>query len=274
MSPDDGSPDLDAYAVLAGEGPTEAVLGHAFLTLVEPHAGHDGAYTRWYEDDHFHAGAMAFPWWFSGRRWVATRALRDLRESSDPRADLDRGWSFATYWITGGRLAEQAVWLETTVGRLLRGGRMFSERSHVMTGYHDHVGEWQAAGHGPRGVHALEYPYAGLVMEVVDLGAGRDAWLVDEHVRPRLDADEASQCLAFAPVAWPGRSEPSWFDYAATPQGGVVLLWFLERDPRTGWAETFGTHRDACESAGGRVAFLGGFVPTLPGTDTYLDEVR
>src|SRR4051794_37761652 len=91
---------VEGYARLAAAGPTEALLGHAFLTLVEPHRGHDAEYTSWYEDDHFHAGAMAFPWWFSGRRWVATRALRALRDSSRPEVDLDPGWSFATYWIT------------------------------------------------------------------------------------------------------------------------------------------------------------------------------
>src|SRR5580658_1086726 len=35
---------------------------------------------------------MSFPWWFAGRRWVATRALRQLRDSSLASADLDRGW--------------------------------------------------------------------------------------------------------------------------------------------------------------------------------------
>jgi hypothetical protein len=265
---------LDGYAELAAEGPNEAVLGHAFLTLVEPHLGHDAAYTRWYEDDHFHAGAMAFPWWFSGRRWVATRELRALRASSDEDADLDRGWSLATYWITRGRLREQAVWLESAVGRLLADGRMFAERTHVMTGYHDHVGEWQAPSHRPRGVHALEYPYAGLVVEVVDRPDGRDRWLVEQHVGPRLVSGEAAQCMAFAPLPWPGRLEPSWFDHAATPAGRVVLLWFLERDPRDGWDETFGAHLAAVEAAGGRLAFVGGFLPTWPGTDRYLAEVR
>jgi hypothetical protein len=265
---------LDDYARLASVGPTAAELGHAFLTLVEPHRPFDAAYTRWYEDDHFHAGAMAFPWWFSGRRWVATRSLRALRESSDPATDLDRGWTFATYWITRGRLAEQAVWLETIVGRLLDEGRMFSERTHVMTGYHDHLAEWQAPGHTPRGVHALEHPYAGLVMEVVDPPPGAGDWSADEHVRPRLAQGEAAQCLAFGPVPWPGRGATHWFDHASAPAGRVVLLWFLERDPHEGWASTFGNHRVAIERAGGRVVHLGGFVPAVPGTDVHLDEVR
>lgn len=265
---------IDASAELAASGPNEAALGHAFLTLVEPHRGHDREYTRWYEDDHFHAGAMAFPWWFAGRRWIATRALRALRDSSDLDTDLDRGWSLATYWISRGRLREQAAWLEGAVGRLLAEGRMFSERTHVMTGYYDHLGEWQAPRHQPRGVHALEYPYDGLVVEVIDRPAGADDWLADEYVGPRLARGEAAQCLAFGPVPWPGRLEPDWFDYAATPAGRIVLLWFLECDPSDGWARRFGTHRGTVEDAGGRLAFVGGFLPALPGTDNHLADVR
>lgn len=265
---------VEEYAALAARGPTEAVLGHAFLTLVEPHRGHDGAYTRWYEDDHFHAGAMAFPWWFSGRRWIATRRLRELRETSVPGVDLDRGWSFATYWITAGRLAEQARWLETVVARLLAQGRMFAERTHVMTGFHDRVGEWQAPGHTPRGVHALEHPYGGLVLELVDAPAGADPdWLGVTHVRPRLAAGEAAQCLAFRAVAWPGRLEPSWFEHTTVEAGRVALLWFVEGRLED-WSSTFATHRAAVEAAGGGVAFLGGFLPAVPGTSTHLDQVR
>lgn len=265
---------LANYATLAAQGPTDAVLGHGFLTLVEPHPGHDAAYTRWYEDDHFHAGAMAFPWWFSGRRWIATRQLRELRESSDPAVDLDQGWSFATYWITQGRLAEQGRWLETVVSRLLAEGRMFAERTHVLTGYHDLVDEWQAPDHRPRGVHALEYPYCGLVLEVLDPPEAAPNWLAAEHVAPRLAWGEASQCLAFGPVPWPGQLEPSWFDYAAHPPGRVALLWFSESAPMESWADTFGTHRAAVEASGGSVALIGGFLPTVPGTDDHLDQVR
>jgi hypothetical protein len=262
---------LGGYASLASQGPIEPALGHAFLTLVEPHNGHDAAYTRWYEDDHFHAAGMSFPWWFAGRRWVATRALRQLRDSSLANADLDRGWSFATYWITRGRLREQALWLESTVGRLLADGRMFAERTHVMTGFFDHVTEWQAPGHQPRAVHALEYPYAGVVLEVVDPGRKGGRWLKENYVKPRLARGEAAQCLAFRPVPWPGQVEPPW---QSAPPDRTVLLWFVESGPADFWEGSFGTHRAAVEAAGGMVDFVGGFVPTLPGTDVYLDQLR
>ena len=36
-------------------------LGSMLLTLVEPHRGHEVAYNRWYERDHFYAGCMVGP---------------------------------------------------------------------------------------------------------------------------------------------------------------------------------------------------------------------
>ena len=52
-------------------------IGSALITMVEPNVGHEHAYNRWYEDDHFYSGAMHGPWTFAGRRWVAPKALRD-----------------------------------------------------------------------------------------------------------------------------------------------------------------------------------------------------
>jgi hypothetical protein len=270
--------DEELYAELAGRGPNDAVLGHAFISLVEPHRGYESAYTRWYEDDHFQAGAMAFPWWFSGRRWIATADLRALRAGSDAATTLDQGWSLGTYWITARRLTEQVRWLEATIPRLTAAGRMFEHRTHVMTGFFDLKDEWQRADHQPRAVHALEYPYAGLVLEIIDQSAAEGVplatWLRDTFVPQRLAAGEAAQCLHFAPLPWPGAGATSWFDYAEASAQRAVLVWFLEQDPRTTWP-SFARHQAAIDDAGvGSLAFIGGFVPALPGTDRYLDQIR
>ena len=39
----------------------EVRLGSMLFTLVEPHRGHEVAYNRWYERDHFYAGCMIGP---------------------------------------------------------------------------------------------------------------------------------------------------------------------------------------------------------------------
>jgi hypothetical protein len=57
----------------------------------------------------------------------------------------------------------------------------------------------------------------------------------------------------------------------------LTLLWFLQRDPREPgvWAEHFTGLDTAVAAAGlGRVELVAPFVPTLPGTDTYVDELR
>src|SRR5262249_56051780 len=71
------------YTELPKLGPYEVGLGGALITMVEPHPGHERAYNRWYEDDHFYAGATVGPWMFAARRWVATRDLQLMRYPTD-----------------------------------------------------------------------------------------------------------------------------------------------------------------------------------------------
>ena len=40
--------------------------------MVEPHKGHEVAYNRWYERDHFYAGCQIGAWNLAGTRFVAT----------------------------------------------------------------------------------------------------------------------------------------------------------------------------------------------------------
>ncbi len=61
------------HGELAANGPYPARIGSALITMVEPHVGHEHSYKRWYEADHFNAGALARPGMVSGRRWVATK---------------------------------------------------------------------------------------------------------------------------------------------------------------------------------------------------------
>src|SRR5439155_4420312 len=87
-------------------------VGSMLFTLVEPHKGHEVEYNRWYERDHFYAGCMIGPWLFAGRRFVATRALKDVRFGSRP--DLfggrDLGSYLSVYWILAGRHDEHVDW--------------------------------------------------------------------------------------------------------------------------------------------------------------------
>ena len=71
-------------------------LGSFLMTIVEPHRGHEVAYNRWYERDHFYAGCMIGPWNLTGGRFVATRDCKELRVDADLFGDPDIGSYLST----------------------------------------------------------------------------------------------------------------------------------------------------------------------------------
>lgn len=269
------------YSVLPAEGPYDVRIGSALITMVEPNPGHEAAYNRWYEDDHFYAGAMAMPWMFAGRRWVATRELQLLRypERSAIADPVSAGCYLSVYWITEGRYRDHLRWTVATNQRLLADGRVFQDRTHVFTAFQEYAGAvYRDGGSGPRDIHALDYPYRGLVLEVVDGDEAGDrdelvAWLKDEHVAPALAGSAAAMCLVFTPMPLP----PNRMAYVQDVPGGdrrVTLLWFLEDDPRQGWDAFSGLSSTVERARLGRVELVAPFIPTVPGTDRYVDELR
>ena len=111
-------------------------LGSFLLTIVEPHKGHEVAYNRWYERDHFYSGCMIGPWTLAGGRYVATKDCKALRTPSDGNEITeasDRGSYIALYWIQDGKYMEWVVWGGKQVMWLHENGRMFEERDHVHT---------------------------------------------------------------------------------------------------------------------------------------------
>ena len=85
-------------------GPSPSNSGSMLFTLVEPHRGHEVAYNRWYERDHFYAGCMIGPYQFAGKRFVATAAMKELRDpdSSEVTGEPDRGTYLGVYWVLDG----------------------------------------------------------------------------------------------------------------------------------------------------------------------------
>jgi hypothetical protein len=267
------------YSTLPAEGPYDAAIGAALITMVEPHLGHERAYNRWYEDDHYYAGAMAMPWMFAGRRWVATRALQKLRYPADSAVanPVTAGCYLTVYWITAGRYRDHLRWTVATNARLLPDGRVFQERTHVFTAFQDYAGVVYRDKDGPRDLHALNYPYGGLVLEVIDAATGdqRPAlveWLKHEHLPAVLgDSPSAMACL-FEPFPLPKGAT-----YVQDVPGGdrrVTVLWFCDEAPDQHW-DAFRDLALPVDAAGlGRVELVAPFIPTLPGTERYVDELR
>jgi hypothetical protein len=98
---------------------------------------------------------------------------------------------------------------------------------------------------------------------------GSDAkWLTD-WVTAR-SAAPADQITVFTSVPLLANAPK---DVPLTPETErVTLLWWSERDPLDDWAayQQFATDLAA---AGGQVVFAAPFIKTLPGTDTYTDQL-
>lgn len=254
-------------------------LGGMLFTLVEPHRGHEVDYHRWYERDHFYSGCMEGPWLFAGRRWVATRDLKDLRQPAtsviaDP---VDKGSFLATYWILKGRFAQHIEWGTKQVHWLHANGRMFPHRDHVHTMMYVH--RW-AVRRDPDGVPpelALDHPFKGLVAAIVDHHEGVDrkafnAWNRDEFIPSAIAGTPAAVVVGMTPVPMPDDAAVE----QAIPPGQdrrQIHLYFLDEDPRDCW-DVFAGHQQALADSGlGELAFLAPFIPTIPGTDTYVDQL-
>jgi len=269
------------YGELAATGAYEARIGCSLITMVEPHVGHEHSYNRWYEDDHFNAGAMAMPWMFSGRRWVAPKPLQALRypETSIIAQPLDAGKYISVYWVTEGRYDEHMAWTVATNKRLRADGRVHMERTHVYTSFQSYQGASYRDPSGPRDIHALEYPYGGLVLEVIDApsSAGRAElirWLKTERVPSALSGSDAAMCLYFQPTPLPADKMPYVKDVEGVGNR-LTLLWLTEGRPEDSWVTLFASAGDLVAKSGlGRVELVAPFIPTLPGTDRYVDQLR
>ena len=155
-------------------------LGSMLLTLVEPHRGHEVAYNRWYERDHFYSGCMVGPYNFAGRRFVATADLKTLRDP-DPSTitgEPARGSYISAYWVLDGYFDVWNRWALRQVNALHAAGRMFKERDHVHTLLYNFPWEHRRDPDGVPVEVALDHPYRGFVTVFID----RDDSLTNEEL--------------------------------------------------------------------------------------------
>jgi hypothetical protein len=288
---------VDPYEALALERPNDVRIGSALITMVEPHPGAEREYNRWYEDDHFYSGAMHGPWVFSGRRWVAPRALRDRRVVvPDPAVQPpDAGCYISLYWSTAGHELDVERWSYLAMDRaLMPDGRGFAQRTHVYTAFHrPRLAVTRDATMQPHVV--LDHPFSGLVVEIVDAPPRDDpgptdgsdtpelvaltGWLAQDGVAVTLPEVGAGACLAFTPVPFAGGLIAQPGTPPVAPPTGIgrrlCLLWFLSDGRHADHPASFAAHHERLAASGlGELRFSGAFVPTIPGTDRYVDELR
>ncbi len=264
--------------IVAGAEPIK--LGSILFTIVEPHRGHEVDYNRWYERDHFYSGCMVGPYNFGGRRYVATADLKALRDPdpSEITGEPARGSYAALYWVLDGYHDVWNRWAVRQVRALHAANRMFEERDHVHTLLYRYAWSANRDADGVPIELALDHPYAGLVAEWVDRAEDVPIerlweWLRHEHLPELLPGTSAGLVGAFTPLPLlidaPGdvpRQEAS--------DRRTLLLWFLDDSPLEAWDPVVSAHRQALEASGlGTVVAALPFIPTIPGTDTYTDQL-
>jgi len=264
--------------IQAGAEPVK--LGSMLLTIVEPRRGHEVAYNRWYERDHFYAGCMVGPYNFAGRRYVATADLKALRDP-DPSVitgEPARGSYVAAYWVLDGYHDIWQRWALRQVNALHAAGRMFEERDHVHTLLYDFVWEHRRDPDGVPVELALDHPYRGFVPVFIDRAEGVTneelwEWLRTEHLPGLMTGSDADLVAAFTPIALE-TDAPGDVPREAANDTRTVLLWFLNTPPEVAWDPVFAKHRRRLEKSGkGKVVAALPFIPTIVGTDTYTDQL-
>ncbi len=254
-------------------------VGSMLFTMVDPHVGHEVAYNRWYERDHFYAGCMVGPWLFAGRRWVAPRRLKELRVPADStiaKPTVHAGSYVATYWIHAGHHDEHHAWAGEQARWLYQNQRGFDARTHVHTLMYTLAWcRYRDADPVPLAL-SLDHPFAGMASVFVERAEGVDAarfdaWFRDQHLTTVLAGSPIASCSRWTPI--PQREGPMTIPRVERPERLDLYLLFLDAPPEQCWPRFTQLQHDVAASGLGTVVFAGPWLPTVVGTDRYTDEL-
>jgi hypothetical protein len=256
-------------------------IGTMLYTLVEPHRGHEVAYNRWYERDHFYAGCQIGAYNFAGARFVSTAPLKGLRypQGDDALvADPQIGSYLGLYYVLDGHHDEWNRWAVDQVNVLHAAGRMFTDRDHIHTGLYRFEWEHRRDEDGVPAELTLDHRFPGMVSVFAEAGPGTSPeqvseWYRNDYLPSVLPGSPVATVLGFSPLPLladaPG-DVPR--DDAAGQR--VMMLWFLDEAPAASWKKVFAGLGDALAATGlGRVLWASPFIGTVPGTDTYTDQL-
>ena len=160
-------------------------VGSLLFTMVEPHKGHEVAYNRWYERDHFYAGCMVGKWQFAGSRYVATRDCKAKRYPSPSTItpDASVGSYLAVYWVLDEHHDEWNEWGVEQVNWLHANDRMFLERDHIHTALYQYAGEATRRGATRPSSSRSTAAYRGVAVLIGEMADGVDGGQVQRLAR-------------------------------------------------------------------------------------------
>jgi len=256
-------------------------IGTMLYTLVEPHRGHEVDYNRWYERDHFYAGCQIGAFNFAGARFVATAPVKALRYPSGDAAlvaDPQVGSYLGVYYVLDGHHDEWNRWAVDQVNVLHKAGRMFEHRDHVHTGLYRFEWEHRRDADGVPAELTLDHRFAGMAsvfIEPADGATGEQvgSWLRERYLPSVVPGSPVATVLGFSPLPLLADA-PGDVPRGETLDERVLALCFLDEAPGASWDTVFAPLGAALADAGlGTVIWASGFIGTVPGTDTYTDQL-
>ena len=269
--------------------PTEDVLlappialGTMLFSLVEPHPGQAAAFNRWYEQDHFYAGCMSGADFFSGRRFVATRDLKEARIEGHkpPWANYRQSGSYLNlYWILQGRRDPALQWSVDQVRRLARQGRMGPPTDSISTGFYDYAfGLFRDPDHLPAEL-ALDHPFDRIVAVIIDRAPGADEGDFEQTLRAGLSDvlrdSPIVMSLCFRPLQLPPNAPRI---AVPVPQEELNRRWLVLLFSGPESSDIFSTRiaslsQTLSGSGHGELRLAAPFRPIIPGVDDHSNQL-
>lgn len=253
-------------------------VGTMLWVFTDPHRGHELAYNRWYERDHYYGGCMIGAANFAGSRWVATRRHKDARIPSEPEMPFprDAGSYACVYYILDGCHDEWLEWSTPQVHHLYETDRGFTARTHYNTGTYRY--EWRAY----RDVNpvplelAFDHRYAGMVAQFVTLEDGvsrdeMDKWF-DAYLPQWLPGSPIATVSSWSTIPLLD-TKPDFVPDDREHRERVLILHLHEDDPLESWDRHRQLAADLEDSGIAQVALAAPFAATEVGTDRYVDEL-
>jgi hypothetical protein len=253
-------------------------VGSMLWVFTDPHKGHEFAYNRWYERDHYYAGCMIAANGFAGSRWVATRRHKDARFPAEPDMDFGRddGSYACVYFVLDGEHDSWLDWATPQANWLYSVDRGFQHRTHYNTGTYRY--SWRAyRDRDPVPLElALDHRYAGLGAQFVEPSEGHteaevDAWF-DAELPSWLPGSRVASIASWSYVPLLD-TKADFVPVGARDDRRSLQLFFYEDDPLDTWYRQKELGERLAKSGLGRVVWASPFVPTVIGTDRYVDEI-
>ena len=247
----------------------------SLFTMVEPHKGHEVAYNRWYERDHFYAGCMIGAWQFAGT--PVRRDARRARRSATPptrrsRPTRRRARTSPSTGSSPGNFGEWIQWGTEQVNWLHANDRMFptattSTRRCTSTAARP---THRAATCRPSSRSTTRYP--GLVVVIGELADGVDADAGD-RVAPRPPAARPTSPSSARPSRC-GTTAGRRARHAGRRPRPASSGSSTTTRSRSGTRPVRRARRRRSPTRGlGTIVFASPFLATVPGTDTYTDQL-